>query len=257
MHAEIEKLKFVSEFDGTDQECLFRGSWKFPARGIVVYLHGATNHMQQGFNREIFNGIFAKIQDFLYAENFVYACPEYRGDSWMNPAAEHDTRQLTGLLKKEFKTERVYIMGGSMGGTSSLIFASRNPDSINGVLALCPATDMEKLYYEWINGNQNQKQLAYGIEIAYGGNPEQSRKEYMERSSIRHMKALKNIPIAIIHGDSDKLISVEHSRYFVRNAVKEKISIFYHEIENGDHDSPVKDFHPVEKAMNFLFTQVR
>lgn len=180
-------------------------------------------------------------------KNYVYVCPEYRGDSWMNEAAESDIVQLIILLKENFKTKRFYIIGGSMGGTSCLIFSTRHPKLISGVLAMCPATDMEKLYSQWSKGIY--KNLAYGIELAYGGNPSTRKDEYKARSSIKHIEKLKNKPVAIIHSDNDALISVEHSRLFVKEARKKKVKIFYYEIKDGDHDSPVKDFPILKKAL--------
>jgi len=250
MKKTVNEVIFVSPFDGLKQSYLIKKPKSSIYHGIAICLHGATNHQCQGMDRNIFNGTFGHIQDYFEKNNYVYVCPEYRGDSWMNNAAESDIFYLINRLKSEFKTGNVILMGGSMGGTSALIFSTRHPDIVSGVFAMCPATDMEKLYYQWIFGNQ--KHLAYGIEVAYGGGPEHKKIEYTKHSSIRHIKKLKNKPVAIIHGNSDNLISVEHSRDFVNKAEKTGIKIFYQEIENGDHDSPVKRFSFIEKALLWL-----
>jgi len=250
MKKTVNEVIFVSPFDGLKQSYLIKKPKSSIYHGIAICLHGATNHQCQGMDRNIFNGTFGHIQDYFEKNNYVYVCPEYRGDSWMNNAAESDIFYLINRLKSEFKTGNVILMGGSMGGTSALIFSTRHPDIVSGVFAMCPATDMEKLYYQWIFGNQ--KHLAYGIEIAYGGTPEHKKIEYAKRSSIKHIKKLKNKPVAIIHGNSDNLISVEHSRSFVKKAEKTGIKIFYQEIEHGDHDSPVKQFSFIEKALLWI-----
>ncbi len=252
MKKEVEEITFVSHFDGSKQRYLIRKSEYFACNGIAIYLHGATNHQQQGFDRNIFNGTFGHIQEYFEKNKYTYVCPEYRADSWMNKAAELDMVQLISNLKTEFKTNRIILMGGSMGGTSCLIFTTRHPELVSGVLAMCPATDMEKLYYEWVGGDQNQKHLAYGIELAYGGPPESIKIEYTGRSSIKHINALKNNPIAIIHGDSDQVIPVEHSRKFVKESEKKGVKIFYQEIRNGNHDSPVMQFSFIKKALLWL-----
>ncbi len=250
MKKTVNEVIFASPFDGLKQSYLIKNPQSSIYHGIAICLHGATNHQCQGMDRNIFNGTFGHIQDYFEKNNYVYVCPEYRGDSWMNNAAEVDMLYLINRLKSEFKTNNVILMGGSMGGTSALIFSTRYPDIVSGVFAMCPATDMEKLYYQWIFSNQ--KHLAYGIEDAYGGDPEHKKIEYLKRSSIRHIGKLKNKPVAIIHGNSDNLISVEHSRDFVNKAEKIGIKIFYQEIENGDHDSPVKQFSFIEKALLWL-----
>ncbi len=161
-------------------------------------------------------------------------------------------KQLIGLLKKEFETEKVFMAGGSMGGTSSLIFSAKNPDLISGILALCPATDMRKLYYQWRASAKDF--LAGTIEFAYGGTPETIPEEYEKRSVINYVEVLHSKPVAITHGDADNLIDVEHSRSFVIKASDCGVKVFYHEIKDGDHDSPVKDFGVVERPLLWLLS---
>ncbi|MCM8788534.1 MAG: alpha/beta hydrolase-fold protein, partial [Candidatus Omnitrophica bacterium] len=155
MSEEIIDVSFNSTFDGTRQTYLMQKPRNSKCAGIFIYLHGATKHQEQGFNREIFNGTFARLRDFLYKKNYVYVCPEYRGDSWMNEPAEQDLKQIIVSLKEKFNTGNTYIMGGSMGGTGSLIFAARNSQLVSGVLALCPATDMTELYCSRINSDKD------------------------------------------------------------------------------------------------------
>ena len=250
MFENIEQITFVSGFDGTEQTYLIRKPASFQYQGIVIFLHGATNHQEQGLNRQIFNGTFGKLQDYFMGKNYVYVCPEYRGDSWMNQEAEYDLRFLIEQLTKDFRTSRVLLMGGSMGGTSSLIFATRNPHLVSSCLALCPATDMKKLYYFW-HGTERDF-LAKTIEIAYGGTPEKRSEQYKERSGIYFVEKLRSMPVAIIHGDMDMVIPVEHSREFVEKAKQTGVRIFYQEIKGGDHDSPIMDFAIVKKAIDWL-----
>lgn len=250
LSGKFEEINFISEFDRTSQKYLIMKSKEIPARGIVIFLHGATHHCQQGFDSLIFNGSFARIKNFLYQRNYVYVSPEYRGDSWMNQAAEYDLRQLIGILNSDFRTDRTFVIGGSMGGTASLIFSCRNNHLVSGVLALCPATDMKKLYFQWAGTGRDF--LARTIESAYGGTPETNPYEYEKRSVINHIECFRGKNVAIIHGTADDLIPVSHSRNFVRKAINSGIRIFYQEIKNGDHDSPIKDYTIVEKALLWL-----
>ncbi|MCX7705620.1 MAG: prolyl oligopeptidase family serine peptidase [bacterium] len=124
---------------------------------------------------------------------------------------------------------------------------------ISAVLAPCPATDMRKLYYQWVNMGKDV--LAKTIENAYGGTPEMMPHEYRKRSAIYHVKKFHSIPVAIIHGDADMLIPVEHSRTFVKRASKFGIKPLYCEIKDGDHDSPVRDFKIIEKTLLWLISK--
>ena len=233
----VEEITFVSDFDNSQQKYLIQKPRTSLCNGIFVYLHGATNHMEQGFNKDIFDGTFGKLQEFFYKYHYVYVCPEYRGDSWMNEPAESDILFIINSLRRCYQTERVFLMGGSMGGTAALIFSTRHPQLISGVCALCPATNMIALYHRWVHTEYDF--LAKGIEIAYQGSPDKRPEEYRKRSSIYFVGTVKTKPVAIIHGDDDKLISVEHSRNFVKESIRQGVRIFYQEIRYGDHDSPV------------------
>jgi len=250
MPEKVEQIMFVSDFDGTEQTYLIQKPASSQYSGIVIFLHGATNHQQQGFNREIFNGTIGKLIDDVMEKNYIYVCPEYRGDSWMNQAAEHDLVFIIEQLVKNFRTSKILLMGGSMGGTSSLMFSTRNPQLVSSCLALCPATEMKELYYYW-HGTERDF-LAKTIENAYGGTPEKNAAQYKERSSIYLVEKLCSMPVAIIHGDSDIVIPVEHSRRFIEKSRKAGVKIYYHEIKDGNHDSPIMDFAIVKKAIDWL-----
>ncbi|HQL65658.1 MAG TPA: hypothetical protein PLS78_07365, partial [bacterium] len=88
MEKGVEEVIFVSPFDGLTQSYLIKKPQGSICYCIAICLHGATNHQHQGMDRNIFNGTFGYIQDYFQKNNYVYVCPEYRGDSWMNNAAE-------------------------------------------------------------------------------------------------------------------------------------------------------------------------
>ena len=67
----------------------------------------------------------------------IYVSPDYRAKtSWMGPKAEADVVQIIRDLKKRHRIGRVFITGGSMGGTAALTFAALHPDLVAGVASL-------------------------------------------------------------------------------------------------------------------------
>jgi dipeptidyl aminopeptidase/acylaminoacyl peptidase len=251
----MEKRIFISGYDRTIQEYLLEAPRAIPAGGILIYLHGATNHLDQGMNEEIFGGAFKFLKSWAKSRNFVYVCPEYRGDSWMNDAAQQDIALLLSLLREEFFAHRIIIVGGSMGGTSALIFAARWPGLLKGVIALCPATDMAVLYRVWENGSGIQPDLARGIKSAYGGDPGDMPEKYRALSSINSVEKLARVPLYLIHGDADALISVEHSRNLIGKLVLHNADFQFEIIPGGDHDSPVAPEH-LKKALAWIETRI-
>lgn len=223
--------RFVSPADGTEQTYLLDMP-EGMAAGLLVYLHGATNHQQQGMTEGIYHDSFGFIRRWAAGRGWAYLCPEYRGDSWMNAAAEVDLDCLIEDVCRRAGTRKVLLMGGSMGGTAALIYACRHPRQLAGVLALCPATDMADRH--------KLAMLRAGIETAYGGDPQSKPAVYQERSSIRHAAGLASLPVFIAHGEADQTIPVRHSRDMAAELERLGGPVRYVEIPGGDHDAPAR-----------------
>lgn len=229
----IVEVRFVSKFDNTQQTFLqvdHRTTKSGKAAPLVViYLHGAASHQDQGMTSGIYKRAFDRWNRELVDRQAIYICPEYRGGSWMGPAAEADLTEILQLVRENYDVGQLILTGGSMGGTSSLIFASRHPDSVDGVIALCPATDPAAMF-----GAFSEQFLA-----SYGGSPQDVSERYEERRSRDRASALAKIPIAIVHGADDTVIPVEHSQVLVERLQDEKAHVLYIEMPGGDHDAPL------------------
>jgi pimeloyl-ACP methyl ester carboxylesterase len=242
----MQRRTFVSGHDGTAQEYLIEVPEARRARAVVIYLHGATNHLDQGMDDVIFEGTFGFMKAWARGRGCAYACPEYRGDSWMNAAAESDVARLVELLGAEFATGDILMVGGSMGGTAALIFAGRRPGMLRAAVAFCPATDMAQLYLTW-----ESSALAGGFRAAYGGTPDTAPGVYRERSSINLAGALARQPVYILHGEQDTLIPVQHSRLLARELVRQGAEFHYEEIPGGTHNSLITPGY-LEKALTWV-----
>ncbi len=242
----IREESLLSPFDSTRQTYLVVESRRAadPAPPLlVVYLHGGTSHQDQGMTAGIYGNFFDRFWDWMRQRAVVYVCPEYRGGSWMGPAAEADLAEILRLLRERCRPSRVIVTGGSMGGTSALIFAARCPDLVDGVFALCPATDMTEIFPKFSDAFLS----------SYGGAPQDIPGVYRERSSRYHADALAKLPVVIVHGSADALLPVHHSRELVRQLRRRNAPVRYIEIEGGDHDalSPAD----IPSAMDFLLSR--
>jgi pimeloyl-ACP methyl ester carboxylesterase len=244
--AGIAQHEFKSLFDGSAQTFLekdFGDGDSGVNRLVFVYLHGALSHQEQGMTAGIYNGTFEKWGVELERRNAVYICPEYRGNSWMGPAAEADVLDILSLLTKRFPGRRLILAGGSMGGTSALIFASRHPKAVDGVIALCPATDPALMFGVFPE---------HFVE-SYGGSPEKVPQEFSDRRSRNRVEALASLPMAIAHGSADAIIGVDHSRVLVSQLRERGALYHYTEIPEGDHDSPLQI--PLAQLLDFVMSQ--
>lgn len=154
--------------------------------------------------REIYHNAFGRLGLLLEDLGAVYVCPEYRGNSWMGPAAEQDVAQILQIVNTRYHPARTLFIGASMGGTSALIYAMRHPEEVHGVLALCPASDPAEVF------NRDDRFRADMIR-SYGGSPLEKPEEYLQRTSRNAADRLVGLPIVLVHGTADGSIPVDHS----------------------------------------------
>ncbi len=235
----FEKRLYTSKVDGYEDYYFNRISRRSRPQGrwLCFFIQGSC-HAEQAFC-DSYNWCFYNLGSEIKRRNGVYLSPEYRGDSWLNAAAEADVLDIIQDVKKQFGTRKVVLAGISMGGTAALICASHNPELITGVIAICPATDMRKLYQDLISSEELiYRKIADYIRKAYGGAPDALPDEYDYRSSINFSDRLA-MPIVLRHGDNDKIISVSHSRALESRLRERGAPIVYEEIYGGDHEAAV------------------
>ena len=90
-------------------------------RPCFVILHGHGSGGDQLLKR-------ADIRDgwtmFLVRHGFSVISPNMGGNSWMSPAAAADLAAILRREKEVLRWDRLFVAGGSMGGTAALISAT-------------------------------------------------------------------------------------------------------------------------------------
>ena len=108
--------------------------------------------------------------------------------SWMGPKAEADLVQIIRDLRKRHRIGRVFITGGSMGGTAALTFAVLHPDLVAGVASM--------------NGTANLLEYANfqdAISASFGGAKSAIPDEYKKRSA-EYWPERFSMPVGITTG---------------------------------------------------------
>ena len=199
-----EDLSFVASLDGTTQKYLKLTPANLPAEKIdvMIWLHGhGCDRLKVLESR----GECSGSRDFCEQSGMLLVSPDYRAQtSWMGPAAEADTLQLIGILKDAYDVGRIFFVGGSMGGTSSLTFAARHPDLVAGVTAFNPLAD-----------HMTYEKFQDAIAASFGGTKEQIPGEYRARSAINYIDEL-TMPLAITVGGQDTTIPPDSARELAR-----------------------------------------
>jgi len=206
---------------------------------ILIYLHGHYGDEYQGMALGSYSDAFGKLRRECLVRKWAYVTAWYGGNTWMGPVAEAGVVDLIGVLKARWPNRPVYLCGGSMGGSSALVFAIRRPELLSGVVALCPAADIHA-YYAFASepGNEVLRNIAAAIRLHYQASGRSLDEELLARSALLHADRL-TMPVYLSHGAADALIPVEPTRALAKRLQEQGRPVKYVEIEGGDHDSPV------------------
>ena len=133
-----QDIAFKSTADGSEQryvELLPPGFNEDEAHDVVLAFHGHGSDRWQFIKDP--RGECAGMRDVAARFRAILVSPDYRAKtSWMGPAAEADTLQIIAELKQRHKIDRVFLAGGSMGGTAVLTFTVLHPELVAGVCSL-------------------------------------------------------------------------------------------------------------------------
>lgn len=189
-------VAFTARCDGTTQRyvvMLRKGKDMAEPLDLIIALHGHGADRWQ-FVRDKRDECRAT-RDVAAAHGMIYVSPDYRAKtSWMGPKAEADLVQIISELKRQHRIRRVFICGGSMGGTSSLTFAVLHPDLVDGVVAM--------------NGTANHVEYTNfqdAIAASFGGSKTAVPEEYRKRSAELNSDRL-TMPVGLTTGGKDTAV---------------------------------------------------
>jgi dipeptidyl aminopeptidase/acylaminoacyl peptidase len=211
----VEEITYASSADGSTQRAMFYAPSTPGPKPLLVALH-------------TWGGDYAQVTHAPFATlcieyGWVLIHPDCRGP--------HDRPESTGselvigdiLSAVEYATrhapvdaDRIYLVGASGGGYTSLLAAGRAPDIWAGVSSWVPITDLKAWYLE-CRDKAGMGQYASDIVASCGGAPvanSAAERECRKRSPLTHLRRAARVPIDInagIHDGHDGPVSVSHS----------------------------------------------
>ncbi|MCC6443311.1 MAG: alpha/beta fold hydrolase [Armatimonadetes bacterium] len=160
---------------------------------LLIALHGHGSDRWQYVREE--RGECRGVRDVAARYGMILVSPDYRAKtSWMGPKAEADVRQIIGAMRRQYRIGKLFLAGGSMGGSSALTFAALYPRLVDGVSAQNPIAN--HLEYE---GFQE------AIAESFGGGKAHIPLEYKKRSAEYWPERL-TMPVAITTGGRDEAV---------------------------------------------------
>ena len=192
------RTRSTAKLDGAEQRYLLSAPKGVPGPvDILVSLHGHGSDRTQ-IREE--RGECKAARDVAAERGMALVSPDYRAKtSWMGPAAEADMLQLLDLLAKRFGG-RIFLCGGSMGGTSALTFAARHPEKVSGVTAFNPLAN--HLSYD---------RFQDAIAASFGGDKRTKEEEYRARSALFFPERF-TMPLSITLGGQDTTVPPASAR---------------------------------------------
>lgn len=192
-------IRFIADIDATPQyylESLPPGFDKKKRCDLIIGLHGHGSDRWQ-FAKDM-RGECLAFRNFAANHGMIAISPDYRTKtSWMGPAAESDLLQLIRMTKEKYRIDSIFLVGGSMGGTSALTFAALHPEWIDGIVSF--------------NGHANHLEFHHfqdAISASFGGSKSEIPEEYKKRSAEYWPEKL-SMPVAFSVGAADTIVPPE------------------------------------------------
>ncbi len=217
-----QDVNFVADIDGATQKYVLRLPADFnnsQPHNLLVGLHGGLADRWQYAQATEWREIVAT-RDFAAEHGMILVSPDYRGKfCWMNLKAEADVVQIINDLRKQYKIDKVFVCGASMGGAACLTFAVLHPDMVDGVASMNGIANF--LEYE----NDTVKE-------AFGGTRAQIPIEYKKRSAEYWPERL-TMPVAFTASGRDELCPPQSIRRFanVLKQMQQPVMLIYRETE--------------------------
>ena len=237
--AQPRDITFIAANDGTEQhyvELLPPSFEPMYAHDVVIALHGHGSDRWQFIKDS--RGECKGVRDAAAKYGLIVVSPDYRAKtSWMGPTAEADVVQIISEVKKRDHVNRVFIAGGSMGGTSALTFAALHPELIAGVCSL--------------NGTANlveYEKFQDAISASFGGSKTEAPDEYKKRSAEFWPEKF-TMPVALTTGGKDAIVPPQSVLRLADKLKQAKRPVLSIHREDGGHSTNYED---TMAAMEFV-----
>jgi predicted esterase len=221
------RLAYRDDVDGSPQFCrAYLPAGYDPARKwpLVLQLHGynganppyvrwwSVDSRHPGIATE-----YAQHQQVIYLE------PHGRGNTSYQGLGDNDILRVMALAKERFSVDedRIYVTGDSMGGWGTWNVGTRHPDLFAAIAPVYGGADYHAQLSEEHLGRLSPVE----------------RFQLEKQSSFALADGLLNLPIFIHHGDVDRSVNVDYSRWAVRLLSRWGYDVRYREIPGRGHEA--------------------
>ncbi len=177
---------------------------------------------------------FEPVTQFLANRGYAVLQLNFRGSSgYTREISEQHSGDFKGMVEDLSEAtrklvdggiadpKRLAIMGGSFGGYASVASAAFDPDLYKCAISLSGTFDIEKQINDWKNRFWKLRQgiAAYDYWVDRVGDPEKEA-DYIRSISPIHFVDEIRIPIMLVHGKSDRVVSHTQSKKLAQALTK-------------------------------------
>lgn len=227
----IEDVAFTATCDNSEQRYVLMlpaGFQREQPHDVLIALHGHGSDRWQFIRAPRDEARAAR--EVAAKHQMLFVSPDYRArTSWMGPKAEADIVQIIAALRERHRVARVFVCGGSMGGTAALAFGALHPELVAGIASM--------------NGTANLLEYAGfqdAISESFGGVKAAIPAEYKKRSAEYWPERL-NMPVAMTTGGNDNLVPPQSCQRLAEVLKLLGRDVLLIHRENGGHATNLDD----------------
>lgn len=172
---------------------------------IVVYSHGSNTTVTSDTEDEFIQDLQAYGE--LYTKsNMIFAASNQHGANWGSTTAIADTKNMIDWITKNYlTTEKVYLLGFSMGGLPTMNFATTYPENLEKIALLAPTSRSN----EWTE-SRVEKLSDVDIQI-WHGTSDVNVPYSLSTALVSKFKALgRDIPLVTLEGKTHWDLDTEY-----------------------------------------------
>lgn len=155
--------------------------------------------------------------------DFAVVCPGGMGrrlplHSWGWRGQIDDLARMPAIVRKSrpwlrIDAERVYAVGGSMGGQETLLLLGQHPELLAGAVAFDSVTDFG-LRYEQFARSPRGSMLQALARVEVGGTPRTDPRAFVLRSPTHWIReiAASGVPLQVWWSDADEIVVNQHTQ---------------------------------------------
>jgi pimeloyl-ACP methyl ester carboxylesterase len=247
--ADVRRIEVKSK-DGLSIEAFYAAPRRFDGDlpPLVVMPHGGPLGVSDDRH-------FNPVVQFIASAGFAVLQVNYRGSggkglsflkaglrAWGKGIEDDVEAAVDDVIARGWADpDRACIFGGSYGGYSALISITRRPQKYRCAIAIAPVTDLLLTF------DEGERSKAFST--AAIGDPGAEREEIMHYSPIYRAQDM-NVPIFLMHGETDVIVDIEHSHRM--RAMLDLYGVPYEWllIEDGGHSPTTKQWRTVLRRLH-------